>query len=64
MSDLWPDIEPDSYSSDDGSGGEGIKYQENPYVQENEEVILVPLRKPIRLRRGDQIALSQLKSYI
>ena len=27
---LWPDIEPDSKSSDDGKSDEGSKYQENP----------------------------------
>ena len=31
--DLWPDIESDSDSIDDGSSDEGIKYQDNPYDQ-------------------------------
>ena len=34
VSDFWPDIEPDSDSSVDGSSDEGIKYQENLDGQE------------------------------
>ena len=30
---MCPDIEPDSYSSDDGSSDEGIKERENPDYQ-------------------------------
>ena len=37
--DLWPDIETDSDSKSDGSSDEGIKYQENPYDKEQEEVV-------------------------
>ena len=33
VSDLWPDVEPDSDSSDDGSSDEGSKNQENLYGQ-------------------------------
>ena len=62
VSDLWPDIEPDSNSRDDGSSDEGIKDQENPYDQEQGEVVLVQRRNPRRLRRGDQKALIQIKS--
>ena len=61
---LWPYIDPDIESSDDGASDEGIKEQENPYNQEQEEVVLVPRRNPRRLRRGDQISLSQIKSDI
>ena len=35
MSDLWPDIDPDSYSSYDGSSYEEIKYHDNPDYQEH-----------------------------
>ena len=34
VSDLWPDIESDSYSRDDGSSDEVSKYQENTDGQE------------------------------
>ena len=64
VSDLWPDIEPASDSSDYGSSDEGRKDQYNPDGQEQEEVELVTHRNPRRLIGGDQIALSQLKSYI
>ena len=64
MSDLWPDIEPDSDSSNEGSGDEGIKDQDNPDDQEQEEVLLVSRRNPMRLIRGDQRALRQIKSEI
>ena len=64
MSDLCPDIEPDSDSSDYGSSDEVIKYQENTDYNEQEEVILVPLSNPRRLRRGDKKALQLLKSDI
>ena len=36
VSDLWPDIKPDSDSSDDGSSDEVSKYQDNPDDQEQE----------------------------
>ena len=36
VSNLWPDIEPDSDSRDDGSSDEGRKDQENPDDQEQE----------------------------
>ena len=39
--DLWLDIEPDSDSSNDGSGDEGRKYQYNPENQDQKEVVLV-----------------------
>ena len=64
MSDLWSDIYPDSDSSDSGSSDEGIKYHENQYYQEQEEVVSVLSRKPRRLRRGDQRSLWHLKSDI
>ena len=60
--DLWPDIELVSDSSNDGSSYQDGKYQENPYYQEHEEVILVTRRKPRRLIRDYRRALSQLKS--
>ena len=34
VNDLWSDIEPDSYYSDDGSSDEGSKDQDNPYDHE------------------------------
>ena len=61
---LWSDIELDSEYIDDGLTDEGIKYQEKLDYQEQEEVVLVPRSNPRRLIRGDQIALSQLKSDI
>ena len=64
VSDLWPDIEPDSDSSNEGSGDEGIKDQDNSDDQEQEEVLLVSRRNPMRLIRGDQRALRQIKSEI
>ena len=64
VSDLCPDIDPDSYSIVDDSSDEVSKYKENPDYQEQEEVLLIPLRKPIRIRRGDQRSLSHLKSDI
>ena len=62
MSDFWPDIEPDSDSSDGGLRDEERKDQENLEGQEQEEVVLVHHRNPRRIRRGDQRALRQLKS--
>ena len=53
VSDLWPDIDPDSDSSDDGSSDTVRKYQENPDDKEKEEVISVPCRNLRRLIRGD-----------
>ena len=64
VSDLWPVIDCDSDSSNYESSDELSKYKENPDYQEQEEVLLVPLRKPIRIRRGDQRSLSHLKSDI
>ena len=64
VSDLWPDIYPDSDSSNDRSSDEGIKDQDNPNYQEQEELVLVPHRNSRRLRRGDQRSLIQLKIYI
>ena len=64
VSDFWPDIEPDSESSDGGSSYEGIIYQENAEDQEQEEVVLVPRRNPRRLIQGDKRALRNLKSEI
>ena len=60
MSGLWPDIELNSDSIDDESKDEGGKDQENPGDQKQEEVVLVPLRKPRSLMQGDQRSLSQL----
>ena len=51
---LWTDIEPNSDSSDDGSNNKVSKYQENPYDQEQEEVVSVPRRNPRRLRKGEK----------
>ena len=62
MSNLWPDIYPDSESINYGSGDYGIKYQDNPDDQEQEEAVLVTRRKSSRLRLGDQTALRQIKS--
>ena len=64
MSDLWPDIAPNSDSSNDGSSDYGRKYQENPDDQEQEEVVLFTHRKPRRLIQVDQRALRQIKSEI
>ena len=58
--DLLPDIEPDSDSSNYGSSDEGSKDQENPYYQEQEELVLVPRSNPRRIRQVDQRALSQI----
>ena len=62
MSDLCPDIEPDSDSSNDGSINEGGKDQEKPEYQEQKEAVLVPCRNPRRIRRGEQRSLIQIKS--
>ena len=64
MSDLWPDIEPDSDSSGGGSSNEGSKEQDNPEDQEQEELILYSHRNPRRLIRGGQRELRQTKSEI
>ena len=64
MSDLWPDIEPDSESINYGSGDYGIKYQDNPDDQEQEEAVLATFRNPRRLILGDKRALQLLKIYI
>ena len=41
MSDLCPDIEPDSDSSNDGSINEGGKDQDKPEYQEQKEAVLL-----------------------
>ena len=64
VSALWPDIDPDSDSSNDELSDEGSKYQENLDYQEQEEVVLVTCRNPRSIRRGDQIALIQIKMDI
>ena len=61
---LWPDIEPGSDSSNDGSNDEVSKYQENHYDQEKEEVISVLRRNPKRLIRGGKMALQLIRSDI
>ena len=52
--DLWPDIEPDSDSINYDPNDEGIKDQENPDYQEQDEFVLIPRRNPRSIRRGDQ----------
>ena len=64
VSDLWPDIEPDNDSSDDGSSDEVRKYQDNPDYQEQEEVMSVPRRNPRILRQGNKREIQLLKSNI
>ena len=64
MSYLWPNIELESDSSDDGSSDEVIKYQKRPDNKEQEYVISIPRRNPRRIRRGDKISLRHLKSEI
>ena len=64
MSGLWPDIDIDGEFSDDGSNDEGIKNQKNQDYQEQEELVLVPRRKPLRIKCGYQRELIQLKSNI
>ena len=61
---LWPYIEPDSDSSDNFPSDEVSKDQENTYDQEHEDVLLVLRKKQIRLKRGGQTALIQIKSDI
>ena len=60
VSDLWPDMYPDSDYNYYESSDEGRKYQENPDDQEQEEVVLVPRGNPINLRQSDQRALRHL----
>ena len=50
MLDLWPYVELDSDSSDEGSTYEIVKERENQDYQEQEELVLVPRRNPRRLR--------------
>ena len=57
MSDLWPDIEPCSNSSDDRSSDVVREDQYNPDYQKKEKVVSVPCKNPRRLTRGDQRAL-------
>ena len=64
MSDLWPDIEPDSESSVDRSSDKGRKYQEDLDDQEKEEVVSSTLRNPRSIRKGDQRELRNLKCEI
>ena len=47
---LWPDVELHSDSSDDGSGDDGSKYRHNPDHQNQEEMVTVPRREPMRSR--------------
>ena len=54
VSDLWPDIDADSDSSNGGSGDEVIKGQDNPGDQEQEEVVSFTHIIPRRLMWGDQ----------
>ena len=61
---LWPYIDPDSDSSDDGSSLERSKYQEKSDGQEQEEEVSVTCSNPRIMRRGDQRALRQLKNEI
>ena len=63
VSDLGPDIEPDSHSSVDGLSYQGIKYQKNLDNQEH-EVTPDTRSNPIWIIRGDQRALRQLKIEI
>ena len=62
MYDLWPDIDPVSDSSTDGSIDEGIKYQEKINDQDQEELVSVTRRNLMGIIQGYQIALIQLKS--
>ena len=64
MSSLWPDIEPDSDSSDYEESDEGRKYQDKTYYHEQEEVASFPCSNPRRLRQGDKRALQLIKSGI
>ena len=61
VSNLCQDIDPVSDSSNYGSSDEGSKEQENPYCQEQEELVLIPRRNPRSLRRGYQRSLIQNK---
>ena len=61
MSDLWPDIEPDSDSSDYGSRYEGIKNQDDLDDQE-QEVVSYKHRNTRSIIRGGQRSLRNLKS--
>ena len=64
MSDLWPDIEPDSESSVDRSSDKRRKYQEDLDDQEKEEVVSSTLSNPRSIRKGDQRELRNLKCEI
>ena len=64
MSDLWPDIDPASDYSDDGSSDEVRKSQDNPDYQEQGEVVSVLRRNPRRFRQGNKRSLQLLKSDI
>ena len=64
MSDLWPDIEPVSDSSDDGSINEGSKDQENPDDQKHKKVVSITYMNLMSLRRGNQRALRLIKINI
>ena len=54
VSDLWPDIEPDSDSSDCVSSNEGSKDKSKSDYQEQKEVVLFPHRNPRNLKQDDQ----------
>ena len=63
VSDLWPDMDPDSDYSDDCSREEEIKDRENLDYQE-QEVVSASCRNPRRLRQCNQRLLIHLKSEI
>ena len=54
VSDLCPDLEPNSDSNDDGSSDKVIKDQGNPEDQQQEEVLSVTCRNPRRFGQCDQ----------
>ena len=64
VSDLCPDVYPDSDYSDYGSSEKLSKYHGNPDDQEQEEVVSVTCRNPRSIRRCDQRTISHLKSEI
>ena len=60
VSALWPDIDSDINSRNDGSSDEGINEQEKLDDQEQVKVVLVPHRNQRRLRWGDQKSLRHI----
>ena len=58
---LWPDVEPDSDSSDDNSGDDGSKYRPNPDHHKQEEMVTVTRRKPMISREVYIKVLIQMK---